>query len=95
MLWGFASIPLVDMRQPNNFPFTTKTHFSGLNFIPAFQKLTKVSCKYEFWSSCLVLLTMISSTYVSTFLPICVLRTLSVILLNVPPAFFSPLGIRR
>jgi hypothetical protein len=46
ILFGLASIPFVDTRQPRNLPFfTPKTHFSGFNFRPACLKLANVSCK--------------------------------------------------
>jgi hypothetical protein len=46
ILFGLASIPFVDTRQPRNLPFfTPKTHFYGFNFRPACLKLANVSCK--------------------------------------------------
>jgi hypothetical protein len=46
IVFGLASIPFVDTRQPRNLPFfTPKTHFSGFNFKPTSLKLANVSYK--------------------------------------------------
>jgi hypothetical protein len=46
ILSGFASIPLIETKQPNTLPLPTlNTHFFGLSFICAFRMLAKVSAK--------------------------------------------------
>jgi hypothetical protein len=96
ILLGFASITLVDTTHPRNISFfTPKTHFSGFSLRPTLLKLTNVSYRSAIWFSCFMLFTMISSTYVRTFLPIWELRTLEVILRKLPPAFLSPSSIQR
>lgn len=92
---GLASIPFLETRQPRNFPFSIrKILFSGLSLRPALRKLMNVSLKSAMWSSFFVLCTMMSLTYVSTFLPHWSPVTFVVIRLKLPPAFLSPSGIR-
>ena len=91
---GFASIPLWDTMNPRNFPKETpKAHMDGFNFMLYYLSVLKVSLRLSRWSSSSLLFTSISSTYTSTFLPICLLNIWFTNLWYVAPAFFRPKGI--
>jgi hypothetical protein len=46
ILSGFASMPLVETRQPRTFPFVIpNTHFSGLSLSLSLHMFTKVSTR--------------------------------------------------
>lgn len=72
ILSGFASIPLSSTKNPRHLPTVTpKTHFFGLSFMWYFLRVARVSSKSLAWSDTAFLLTIISSTYASTFRPNC------------------------
>ena len=68
----FASIPHWDTMNPKNFlEAIAKTHLAGFNFILYLRSVLKVSLRSSKWLALSLLFTNISSTYTSTFLPIC------------------------
>ena len=72
---GFASIPLCDTMNPRNFPEETpNAHLDRFNFMLYYMSVLNVSLRLSKWSSFSLLLTSISSTYTSTFFPICLLN---------------------
>ena len=72
ILSRFASIPLYETIKPRNFlDATPKAHLLGSSFILYRLSILKVSWRSSMCYVSLVLLTSMSSTYTSTFCPIC------------------------
>ena len=91
ILSGFASIPLAETRQTSNFPFQMpKMHLFGFNFRPLFCRFVKVSLRSSMCVCFLSLLTTMSVTYTTKFLPFYSWKTPPVILEKVGPAFRKP-----
>ena len=75
----FASIPLCDTMELRNFlEETPKAHLDEFSFILYCLSVLNVSLRSSRWSSSSLLLTSMSFTYTSTFLPIYLLTGLPI-----------------
>lgn len=92
---GFASIPLSETMNLRNLRCCTlNTHLSGLSRRPYLRNWAKISVTFWIRSCSSLLLIMTSSTYTSTFLPICSLNARSITFLYVALMFVRPNGNR-
>ena len=90
---GFSSIHFFDtMKLRNFYKETPKAHLDEFNFMLYCLNVLNVSLRSSRWSFSFLLLTSISSTYTSMFLPIYLLNIWFTNLWYVAPMFFKLKG---